>query len=40
MRSYVIVQRSIIYNYRLLGRNMIKKLPGDLFAELLNLHRL
>ena len=40
MRSYVIVQRSIIYYYRLLGRNKIKKLPGDLFAELPNLHRL
>ena len=32
MRSYVIVWRRIIYNY--------KKLPGHLFAELLNLHRL
>ena len=40
MRSYVIVWRSIIYNYRFLSQNKIKKLPGSLFAELLNLHRL
>ena len=40
MRSYVIVWRSIIYNYRFLGQNKIKKLLGSLFAELLNLHRL
>ena len=38
MRSYVIVWRSIIYNYRFLGQNKIKKLAGNLFAELLNLH--
>ena len=40
MRSYVIVWRSIIYHYRFLGQNKIKKLPGNLFAELLNLHLL
>ena len=40
MRSYVIVWRSIVYNYRFLGQNKIKKLPGNLFAELLNLYRL
>ena len=41
MRSYVIVwRRIIIYNYRFLGQNKIKKLPDNLFAELLNLHRL
>ena len=40
MRSYVTVWRSIIYNYRFLGQNKIKKLPGSLFAELLNLQRL
>ena len=33
MRSYVIVCRSIIYNYRFLGQNKIKKLPGNLFAR-------
>ena len=40
MGSYVIVWRRIVYNYRYLGQNKIKKLPGNLFAELLNLHRL
>ena len=40
MRSYVIVWRSIIYNYRFLCRNKIKKLAGNLFTELLNLHQL
>ena len=40
MHSYVIVWRSITYNYRFLGQNKIKKLPGNLFAELLNLYRL
>ena len=34
---YVILWRSIINNYRSLGQNKIKKLPGNLFAELLNL---
>ena len=38
MRSYVILWRIFINTYRFLGRNKIKKLPGNLFAELLNLH--
>ena len=37
MRSYVIVWRSFIKNYRFLGRNKKKMGPGKLFAELLNL---
>ena len=37
IRCYVILWRSIINNYRSLGQNKIKKLPGNLFAELLNL---
>ena len=38
MRFYVILWRSFINNNRFLGKNKIKKLPGYLFAELLNLH--
>ena len=37
MCSYVIVWRSFINNYWCLGWYNIKKVPGNLFAELLNL---
>ena len=40
MRSYVIVWRSFINNYWFLGWYNIKKVPGNIFAELLNLARM